>query len=121
MGDMDLPSKCHLNAGNTILSCTQADWDFFRGYVVYVVHLNRSGSMLEKVSSDTVYSLGFGFYFFNRIFLLFSLSVLLSFFLLSLLLLFLIFSFSFLAASFFAVFLFYSFYYFKVFITGHPE
>ena len=33
-----------------------------------VVHLNRSGSMLEKVSSDTAYSLGLDFIFFTFFF-----------------------------------------------------
>ena len=61
----------HLIAGNTILSCTKATLVSFMVTQHIVVHLNRSGSMLEKVSSDTAYSLGLDFIFFY-IFLCFS-------------------------------------------------
>ena len=62
----------HLIAGNTILSCNKATFvsSVVRWHIF--VHLNRSGNPLEHLSSDTVYSLGFDFIFFNHMFLLFS-------------------------------------------------
>ena len=59
---------CHLIAGNTILSCTKVTLVSFMVMRRIVVHLNRSGSMLEKVSSDTAYSLGLDFIFFTFFF-----------------------------------------------------
>ena len=44
-----------------------------------VVHFNRSGSKVVRVSSDTVYSLGFDFIFYQHFSLLFSLIAAFSF------------------------------------------
>ena len=101
MGDMDLPILCQLIAGNTILSCTQATGVSSAVTWHIVVHLNRSGSKLVKVSSNTVYSLGFVFIFLPTFFFAFLLIAAFSFLAFITASVF-IFSFSFLINSFLA-------------------